>query len=109
MLARLLGSTNKERVLVYLRSRGTGHAREVARFFDTALSPVQKALDGLEAAGALASRPVGATRAYGFNPTYPAADQLAALIDRAIELYPPDLRQRLEPGRTRPRRRGKPA
>lgn len=34
MLGRLIGSTNKERALVYLIARETGYAREIARFFD---------------------------------------------------------------------------
>ena len=108
MLASLLGSVNKERVLAYLAQREVGYAREIARLFDAPLSPVQKALDGLEEAGVIVGRPVGRTREYGFNPRYVARDELRALVNRAVELYPPDLRDRLRPGRTRPRRRGKP-
>jgi hypothetical protein len=49
MLGELIGSINKERALVYLVARETGHAREIARFFDVPLNPmIQKALDGLE-------------------------------------------------------------
>ena len=59
MLAPLFGSLNKERVLIYLTARGRGYAREIARTFDTALYPVQNALDRLEAAGVLVSRLVG--------------------------------------------------
>jgi hypothetical protein len=108
MLAGLLGSVNKERVLVYLAARGRGYAREVARFFDAPLSPVQGALDRLEQAGVLVSRSVGATREYEFNPRYAARAELARLLDRAVELYPPALRDRLLLRRSRPRRRGKP-
>jgi hypothetical protein len=108
MLAALLGSVNKERVLVYLAARQRGYSREIARFFQAPLNPVQKALDSLEAAGALVSRQVGSTREYEMNPRYPARVQLASLIDRALALYPPALRDRLLMSRTRPRRRGKP-
>jgi predicted transcriptional regulator len=52
MLGELIGSINKERVLVYLVAREAGYAREIARFFDVPLNPIQKALDGLERAGA---------------------------------------------------------
>jgi hypothetical protein len=108
MLDKLFGSINKERVLVYLTARGRGHSREIARFFKGPLSPVQKALDSLEAAGVVVSRITGTTREYQFNPRYPARQELAALIERALSLYPPDLRNELVVVRSRPRRRGKP-
>ena len=50
MLSPLLGSVNKERVLIYLAARGRGYSREIARFFGAPLSPVQGALEKLEAA-----------------------------------------------------------
>ena len=108
MLAKLLGSINKERVLIYLAARGRGYSREIARFFKGPLSPVQNALDSLEAAGVLVSRITGTTREYEFNPRYPARQQLASLIERALSLYPPRLRKQLLAVRSRPRRRGKP-
>src|SRR5437868_595760 len=108
MLADLLGSVNKERVLVYLAARGRGYAREIARFSRAPLSPVQKAMDGLEAAGVLVSRRVGSTREYEFNPRYPARVELAGLLNRALSLYPAVLREELQVVRSRPRRRGKP-
>jgi hypothetical protein len=108
MLATLLGSVNKERVLVYLAARGRGYSREIARFFDAPLSPVQNAMDKLEAAGVLVSRPVGSTRDYAFNPRYPAREELAGLLNRALALYPTAVRDELLRSRSRPRRRGKP-
>jgi hypothetical protein len=108
MLAQLLGSVNKERALVYLSARGRGYAREVARFFDAPLFPIQRALDGLEAAGVLVSRRVGSTREYQFNPRYPARAELGGLVSRALSLYPTGLREKLLLARGRPRRRGKP-
>ena len=109
MLAALLGSVNKERVLVYLAGRGRGYSREIARFFDAPLSPVQNALERLEAAGVLVSRAVGTTREYEFSPRYPAREELARLIDRALGLYPNKLRDELLISRSRPRRKGKPS
>lgn len=108
MLASLLGSVNKERVLVYLAARGKGYAREIARFFDAPLYPVQNALDKLEAAGVLVSRSVGSTREYEFSPRYLARVELAALVTRALDLYPRALKDKLLLNRTRPRRKGKP-
>ena len=108
MLASLLGSVNKERALVYLAGRGRGYAREIARFFDAPLFPVQKAMDGLESAGVLISRAVGTTREYELNPRYPARKELGALLDRCLSLYPQKLRSELLEARARPRRKGKP-
>ena len=108
MLASLLGSLNKERAAIYLAARGRGYAREIARFYDAPLYPIQKAMEGLEAAGVLVSRSVGSTREYEFNPRYPARDELAALLNRALSLYPAKLRDQLLLSRSRPRRKGKP-
>ena len=68
MLRDLIGSVNKERALIFLIARERGYARQIARFFDVPLNPVQKALDGLERSGILVSRAVGNTREYEFNP-----------------------------------------
>ena len=108
MLAKLLGSLNKERVLIYLAGRDRGYAREIARFFAAPVSPIQLAMDNLEAAGVIVSRDVGNTREYEFNPTYPACNELIALLDRALSLYPAKMRDDLLLARSRPRRKGKP-
>lgn len=108
MLGALLGSLNKERVLIFLTAREKGYAREIARFFDAPLDPVQKAMDGLEQAGVLVGRTVGSTREYRFSPRYPLRAELAAMLDKALSLYPSKLREALMMTRERPRRRGKP-
>ncbi len=108
MLASLFGSVNQERVFIYLLARHRGYAREIARFFDASLSPIQKAMEKLETAGVLVSRAVGSTREYEFNPRYPARTELSALLNRALSLYPSELREKLLVIRSRPRRKGKP-
>ncbi len=108
MLAELLGSVNKERALIFLIARERGYARQIARFFDAPLDPMQKALDGLERAGILVSRTVGSTREYEFNPRYPLREELRALLEKALSLYPEALRDELLVTRKRPRRKGKP-
>ncbi len=80
----------------------------MARFFDAPLNPLQKALDGLERSGVLVSRSVGSTREYEFNPRYPLRDELRTLLEKALSLYPKDLRDELLVIRKRPRRKGKP-
>jgi hypothetical protein len=108
MLGELIGSVNKERALIFLTARDRGYAREIARFFDAPLDPMQKALDGLERSGVLVSRSVGSTREYVFNPRYPMRDELRALVEKALSLYPKELREELLITRKRPRRKGKP-
>lgn len=108
MLRPLFGSKNKERVLLYLRVRKEGYAREISRFFDTDLTPIQKQLERLENGGVLYSRSVGRTRLYGLNPRYPFVGELRSLLDKALVFYPPEEQEKLTMMRTRPRRRGKP-
>jgi len=108
MLGELIGSVNKERALIYLVARDRGYAREIARFFDAPLNPIQKALDGLERSGVLVSRSVGSTREYEFSPRYPMRDELRTLLEKALSLYPKELRDEILIARKRPRRKGKP-
>jgi len=108
MLAPLLNSENKERVLVFLYAREQGYATEIARFFDTDLYGIQNQLDKLEAGGILVSRKVGRTRVYTFNPRYAFIDELKVLLDRALAFYAVDLREKLMMNRRRPKMRGKP-
>jgi hypothetical protein len=108
MLEPLLGSKNKERILLYLYGRPDGYAREIARFFKTDLDPIQKQLDRLERGGVLYSRQVGKTRLFGLNPRYPFLAELKGLLERAIQFYPPADRKDLVMARRRPRRKGKP-
>ena len=108
MLENLFGSINKERVLAYLAANEEGYARAIAEFFDTSLRNIQVQLDNLESAGVLVSRQEGRTRLYSFNPRWPLRQELRAFLDRMLEFYPDDERERLLGGRRRPRRRGKP-
>ncbi|MDD5287127.1 MAG: winged helix-turn-helix domain-containing protein [Desulfuromonadaceae bacterium] len=108
MLEPLLGSISSERVLVFLAAREEGYAREIASFFATSLTPIQKQLDKLEAGGVLVSRTAGRTRLYTFNPRYPFLGELTAILDKAISFYDQDLQARLLLNRRRPRRKGKP-
>ena len=108
MLETILGSLNCERVLVFLVKRGEGYAKEIADFYEVALSPIQKQLDKLEYGGVLVSFKKGRTRIYSFNPRYALLKELKQFLVKALEYYPENLRDRLTTGRTRPRRAGKP-
>jgi len=108
MLEAILGSTSSERVLVFIFARKEGYAREIARYFETDLAPIQKQLEKLELAGVLVSRMVGRTRLYEFNPRYAFIRELKALLEKSVTFYTPEEKERLLMVRRRPRRQGKP-
>ena len=107
MIEVLLGSKNAERVLIYILAREEGYAREIAGYFETDVTPIQKQLDKLEAGGVLVSRAVGKTRPYVFNPRYPFLNELKALLEKALSFYPDNEREELVMNRRSPRARGK--
>ncbi|HEX9024437.1 MAG TPA: winged helix-turn-helix domain-containing protein [Geobacteraceae bacterium] len=108
MLEPLFGSVSKEKVLLFIYARGEGYARDIARYFDTDLAPLQRQLDALERGGIFASRLVGRTRIYTFDPRYPLLSELKALLAKAVTFYPQEEQDRLLLDRRRPRRSGKP-
>jgi len=107
MLAAVLGSNNRERVLIFLQARGSGYAREIAAFFNTDPTPVQKQLERLENAGVICAKAVGKTVVFSFNPRYPFLRELGELLEKALSFYPEEIRRELLENRRRPRRRGK--
>jgi hypothetical protein len=108
MLASLLGSLSGQRVLLFLFARGEGYAREIARFYNTDLTPIQRGLEKFEANGMLYSRLVGKTRLFSFNPIYPFKPEIENLLKKALTFCPPKEREALLMNRRRPRRSGKP-
>ncbi len=108
MLASLLGSISGERILLYLFARGEGYAREIARFYNTDLTPIQRSLEKYETNGLLSSRLVGKTRLYSFNPRYAFKPEIENLLKKALTFCPPGEREALMMNRRRPRRAGKP-
>jgi len=108
MLEALLGSINRERVLLFLYTRKEGYAREISRFFKINLNQIQKQLERLETGGIAYSRVVGKTRLYGLNPRYPFRAELNSLLARVLEFYSAEDRNQLTMNRRRPRRKGNP-
>ena len=108
MLETLVGSENGAKALLFLHARGQGYAREIADFFNTAHRPIQKQLAKFEAGGILCSRMAGRTRTYTFNPRCPLSDEIRALLEKALSLYPENEREALMMNRRRPRRPDKP-
>jgi len=108
MLEAIVGSTSAERVLFFLVARGEGYGTEIARLFNTDLSPIQKQLERMERDGLLVNKQVGRTRVYSFNPRYPFCEELSAMVTKAIDLSPTQLREKLLLDRRRPRKKDKP-
>ena len=108
MLEPILGFESSERVLIFILAREQGYAREVARFFNANLYPIQKQLDKLELGGVLVSQPAGRTRLFSFNPRYPFIKELKDLLRKALSFYPETEREKLLMNSRRPRQRGKP-
>lgn len=107
MIEILLGSKNAERVLIYIFTREEGYAREIANFYEADLKSIQMQLDKFEKGGILASRMVGRTRPYVFNPRYPFLNELKALLEKVLSFYSKDEREELTMNRRRPRAKGK--
>ena len=107
MIEALLGSKNAERVLIYIFARDEGYAREIAGFYKTDLKSIQMQLDKFEKSGVLASRAVGRTRPYVFNPRYPFLGELKTLLEKALSFYPANEQEDLTMNRRRPRAKGK--
>jgi hypothetical protein len=108
MLESLLGSLARERVLLFLFARNEGYAREIARFYDTDLDPIQKQLERLEFGTIVYSRSAGRTRLYTLNPRYPFLNELKSLLDKALSFYSAQDKEKLLMARKRPRRTKKP-
>jgi hypothetical protein len=107
LLEALLGSVSCERVLVLLHEQGEGYPRQIARFWNASLFPIQRQLEKLEKSGILQSRMLGRTRLYSFSPDYPFGVELDALLGRAVSLYPVKERKRLRSCRKHPARRNR--
>lgn len=101
------GNAARTSVLLALRLLEESYARELARLLEIPLSGVQRALRSLEADGLVAARTAGRTRLFRLDPRYFARAELAALLSRLTDAEP-ELKQRVEDMRRRPRKTGKP-
>ena len=86
----------------------SGYAREIARAFDTDVTPVKTQLEQMERDGMLVFERVGRTKVYQFNPRFAFVDEVQALGKKALSFLPQDLQEELLFNRRRPRRSGKP-
>ena len=108
VLNSILCSQEAEKVLMFITVRERGYAYEIAKFYKTNLRGIQKQLQRLEYDGVLSSKKVGRTRVFTFDPRYLFLEEVKQLLNKALEYYPPQLREDLIYRRERPRRTGKP-
>ena len=108
MIESLIGSVNKEKILVFLQCREEGYAREIAKFYEISLTPVINQLKLLEAGNVLFTKLQGRTKLYKFNPRYPFLKELRNLLEKVVSFYPENLIKELQYNRRRPRRSNKP-
>lgn len=108
VLEAVLGSTGAERVLIVIAGRGKAYAREIAKIFDLNPPAVHKQLDRMERDGLLVSQEVGRTRVYEFNPRFAFREELQAMLEKALSMYPQEIQDEILLERRRPRRKGKP-
>ncbi|MEE4110541.1 MAG: winged helix-turn-helix domain-containing protein [Halieaceae bacterium] len=107
MIEAIVGSEGAERVLLFLAARNSGYAREIATTWSMDVSTAQHHLLRMERDGLLVSRTVGRTRVFEFSPRYTFANEVRALLDKALEQLPPEIYEQLTLQRKRPRRTGK--
>lgn len=108
MLEVIFGTKNRELTLQYLLVFKEGYAREIAKYFDVPLPSIQNQLKNFENGGLVLSKMSGRTKVYYFNPRYHFLEELTALLEKARQYYKPELKQKLEMQRKRPRRPEKP-
>ena len=108
MLEAVVGSTNAERVLLFMAARGQGYAAEIAKTYGVGASMIQKQLDRMERDGLLVNQQVGRTRVYSFNPRFAFTEEVKALALAALDKYPTEFQEKLSTSRQRPRKARKP-
>ena len=108
MLEVLFGTKTRELTLQYLLTFKEGYAREVAKYLDISLPSIQNQLKSFEEAGLALSKMQGRTKVYFLNPRYAFLEELTILLEKAKLYYKPDLKEKFDMQRKRPRRPEKP-
>jgi len=108
MLETLFGTMTRELTLQYLFVFKEGYAREIAKYFNVALPSIQNQLKHFEEGGLVLSKMSGRTKVYFLNPRYAFLEEVTALLNKARLYYKPELKEKLEMQRKRPRRPEKP-
>lgn len=108
ILSGLFGNETAEKVLLFLENYETGYPRGIATAFGLSVSQVQNQLERFEHEGIIASRLIGKTRVYQWNPRYLFLTELRSILKKALVHLPADIHEKYFRQRVRPRRKGKP-
>ena len=83
---RLFGSAVRTDTLVTIGRLSRTYISEIARVLGRRAIEIQRAVASLERAGVVVSTRIGNTRVVELNPTFPAKDELYALLLRMSEM-----------------------
>jgi DNA-binding transcriptional ArsR family regulator len=108
ILEGLFGNETASKVLLYLESYGSGYPRGISETFEISISQVQRQLERFESEGVLASRLIGRTRQYEWNPRCFYLSDLRSILSKSLERLPATLTEKHFRSRMRPRKAGKP-
>jgi len=108
MLEAIVGNSSAEKVLLFMTARKSGYALEIAKTFDTQVTPIKNQLERMEREGLFVVENVGRTKVYTFNPRFQFLEEVTSLGEKALSFLPDPLRDTLIFNRRRPRREGKP-
>lgn len=86
MLEQLFGNRSLARILFFLLINGRAYATQLARHFESPLTPIQNGLIKLEELGILESVMEGKIRTYQFNKSCPCLTELEALLRKSYIL-----------------------
>lgn len=107
ILSGLFGNETAPKVLLYIENYGSGYPRGISETFEIPLSQVQRQLERFELEGVLASKLVGKTRLYEWNPRCFYKSDIQAILRKTLERLPESFLEKYLRKRARPRRAGK--
>ena len=108
ILSGLFGNETAAKVLLYIQCYGSAYPRAISETFELSISQVQRQLERLEHEGTLASRLIGKTRVYEWNPRCFYRKEIESLLQKALDRLPESIQEKYFRERIRPRRQGKP-
>ncbi len=108
ILSGLFGNETAAKVLLYLENHSTGYPSGISSTFDIPVSQIQRQLEKFEREGLLASKLIGKTRNYTWNPRCFYVHELRSILKKATAALPDSEIEKYFRHRSRPRRAGKP-
>jgi predicted ArsR family transcriptional regulator len=110
----IFGSRTAAYVLLYIQSRSSAYAAQIANTFGVRITAVQQQLRKFENEGVLVSYTVGRTRVFEFNPRGATVRNLQQFLSNELEFMasensgiPNEVYRQYFSHRQRPRRTGK--